>query len=180
MDWREECRRVHIEGMGQLVQDGRIPFRLKVYNSLGVNHPPDLVLKDGVDDSVRELLRTHVFAMFHSVALPAALYQSDTWQVDGQKITTYFGLSETLSFEEYEKEYIRILNEKFEGTAANLPPELMTEGIYTGIKGPQIMPVSFITPYVRDKDGALEFKDTKEVEGGISNLLPDWWETPVN
>jgi hypothetical protein len=180
MDWREECRRVHIDGMATLAQDGRIPFRLKAYNASGVSHRSDLVFQNGIDDSIRELLRTNVTTFLHAIALPAALFQSDTWQVDGQKITTYFGLSETLSFEEYEKEYIRILNEKFEGTAANLPPELMTEGIYTGIKGPQIMPVSFITPYVRDKDGALEFKDTKEVEGGISNLLPDWWETPVN
>ena len=112
--------------------------------------------------------------------MPAALYQSDTWQVDGSKFAAYFGLSATLSFEKYEEEYIRILDEKFEGTAANLPQELCVEGLFTGIKGPRIMPVNFVTPYSRDKDGVLEFKDTREVEGAFSNLLPDWWETTVN
>lgn len=129
---------------------------------------------------MRELLRTHVSAMFHSVALPAALYQSNTWQVDGSKFAAYFGLSATLSFEKYEEEYIRILDEKFEGTAANLPQELWVEGLFTGIKGPRIMPVSFVTPYSRDKDGVLEFKDTREVENAVSSLLPDWWKTTVN
>jgi len=166
MDWKEECRRVHIAGMATLALDGRIPFLLKVYDASGVSHKSDLVLENGVDDSIRELLRASAAVMFHKIALPAALIQSDTWQVDGHKFAAFFGLSETLPLDEYEKEYIRILNEKFKGTAANLPPELMTEGIATCIKGPKIMPVSFITPYSRDKDGALEFKDTMELGGG--------------
>jgi len=138
------------------------------------------VLQNGVDEPIRELLRTNVTALFRRVMLPAVLIQSDTWQVDGSKFATFFGLSETISFEEYEKEYIRILNEKFEGTAANLPQELMTEGIVTSIKGPKIMPISFLTPYERDKEGALEFKETKEIEGASISLLPDWWNVPVN
>jgi len=163
-----------------LAQNGRIPFLLKLYDSSGVNLGRDLVLQNGVDDAIRELLRTDVFAMFRQAVLPAALIQSDTWQVDGRKFAVHFGLSAALSPEEYEKEYTRILKEKFEGTAANLPQEMMTEGLWTHVKGPKILPVSFITPYSKDKDGALEFQDTLEMAGGSNSLLPDWWKTVVN
>lgn len=180
MDWQEECRRVHIEGMGNLVQDGRIPFLLRVYNAAGAQLHHDLILPNGVDDTIRELLRTKVYTMFRATALPAALIQSDSWAVDGRKFAARFGLNEMLSPEEYEEEYSRVMNDQFDGTAENLPQELRKETIFTYIKGPMIPPVCFMTPYSKDTNGALEFQETTMVAGGSSSLLPDWWDETIN
>ena len=180
MDWKEECRRVHLEGMNALAREGRMPFRFRVYNADGVAADPDLVVPEGVDDKVRDFFCTKVFPLFQRFQAPAGLMQMDTWQVDANKFAVHFGLSMPCDSAEFVKEYFRILNEKFNGTAANLPPELMIEGMITTIKGPKIMPVSFITQYSRKEDGTLEFRDTKELEEDLNTLLPDWWETVVN
>ena len=180
MDWREECRRVHLDGMGTLVQNGRVPFILRVYNSEGVAHSPDLVLPNGVDDVMRELLCTKVYTMFRITALPAALIQSDSWAVNGKKFAAHFGLAASLSPEKYEEEYCRVLNEQFEGTAENLPPDIRSEVIFTYIKGPLVQPVCFMTPYSKDTKGAFKFQETQVMNGGSSALLPDWWNTTIN
>jgi hypothetical protein len=180
MNWKEECRRVHLEGMNALAREGSMPFRFRVYNADGVAADPDLVVPEGVDGKVYDFLRTKVFLLFQHFQAPAALMQMDTWQVNGNKFAVHFGLSMPCDSAEYKKEYSRILNEKFKGTAANLPPELITEGMITTIKGPKIMPVSFITQYSRKEDDTLEFRDIKELEKDLNPLLPDWWETVIN
>lgn len=180
MDWREECRKVHTEGLNKLARDGRLPFLLRPYSDAGVHFYRDLILQNGIGDPEREKLRTITVELFRRTALPAALIQSDTYQVDARKFSTHFGLSAELSPEEYQEEYLRILDEKFKGTAENLPQELWTDGIITCIKGPKILPINFITSYHKDEDGALEFEDTDELAGAVINLLPDWWETTIN
>lgn len=180
MDWREECRRVHAEGLNKLAKDGYLPFLLRPYNGSETHILKDMILRNGVDDYVREKLRTVVVEFFRRFSLPAVLIQSDTYQVDGYKFRQYFGLPENLPPDRFQEEYGRILDEKFEGTAEKLPQELWIDGIITCIKGPMVLPISFATSYHKDNDGALKFDETNELEGGYVNLLPDWWEASIN
>jgi hypothetical protein len=180
MDWREECRRVHDEGLQKLVQDGCIPFRLRPYNNAGKSPLHDLIFEDGIGDGGRQALKSIAILTFSKIHLPAALIQSDAMMVDMPKFIKYFGLSSDLSPFAVQDEYSRILAERFDGTAENLPQELWTDIIFTYIKGPQIMATGFQTAYQKDAEGRVKFKLTGEVPEALSNILPDWWENTIN
>lgn len=179
MDWRTECSKMHEEGLRTLQKTGVLPFRLRAYNEDGSLRRHDLVFENGLNDLSRNILQTMVPKMFREVCLPAALIQSDSWSVHGPRFRAYFGLPVVSSLEQYEKSYLRILKEKFDGTAANLPPEVMSEAILTSIKGPQVMPFIFLTPYKKDAAAHVTFESTKEQAVPWFNLLPDWWDSTI-
>ena len=60
-----------------------------------------------------------------------------------------------MTFEEYQKEYLRILNGQFGGTMANLPPSLRSDALVTGIKGPRVEPICICSPYHKDDSGKI-------------------------
>lgn len=153
---------------------------LRAYSSDGTPTIPDLVLPSGVDNVSRKILRTIVPITFAGISLPVALMQSDARAVDGHKFASYFGISEKISVEEYTAKYCRILHEKFEDTAANLPSELWADILITCIKGPLVMPLSFITYYQKSTEGKIEFQPAKEEAQFSLGLLPDWWKETIN
>jgi len=180
MDWREICRKVHDEGLLTLSKGESLPFMVRAYDHNGSAAQRDLLLSNGLDDAARLALRMTTQSVFSEIHLPAALVQSDAMAVDGAKFAKYFGLTEKLSIREYEKEYIRILTERFDGTMANLPRALWTDALVTSIKGPQIMPVNFMTFYEKNAKGKIEFGPTKENPAAEVNFVPDWWKNTIN
>ena len=180
MDWREICRKVHDEGIQTLSKGESLPFMVRAYDHNGCAAQRDLLLTNGIDDAGRAALRTMTREIFSEIHLPAALVQSDAMAVDGSKFAKYFGLAEKIPFKEYEKEYIRILAERFDGTVANLPRELWVDALVTSIKGPQIMPANFMTFYEKNAKGKIEFAPTEERPAAAVNFLPDWWKNTIN
>jgi hypothetical protein len=180
MDWREICLKVHNEGLQKLSKNGSIPFLLRAYSYSGTPILEDLVFPAGVNDATRMILKTMVPYTFSKVHLQVALMQSDARAVDGHKFASLFGISKEISVEEYEKEYTRILHEKFEDTVANLPSELWADILITCIKGPLVMPISFITYYQKSTEGKIELEPVKEEAQFSLGLLPDWWEETIN
>lgn len=77
MDWREECRRVHWEGLATLKREGRLGFMLRPYEDKGERVRRDLICEDGLSDGHREVLRTVVAAIFRRFPPPAVLTQAD-------------------------------------------------------------------------------------------------------
>ena len=180
MDWREICLKIHNEGLEKLSKSGSIPFLLRPYSYDGTPILEDLVFSTGVNDATRTILRTMVPYTFSKIHLQAALMQSDARAVDGRKFAAYFGISKGISVEEYKKEYTRILHEKFEDTVANLPSELWADILITCIKGPLVMPISFVTYYKKSAEGKIEAEPVKEETQFALDMLPDWWEDTIN
>lgn len=180
MDWRAECLKVHNEGLASLVRDGRLPFRLRPYDDLSRQPPDDLILQGGVSDVARILLETVVTKAFRRFQIPAALIQCDTMQVSSRDFAAHFGLSPEMSFDEYQKEYLRILNGQFGGTMANLPRSLWSDAVVTGVKGPKIDPICICSPYHKDDSGKIVADPAQDHVMGFINVLPDWWEPVVN
>jgi len=140
----------------------------------------DLILLDGIDDAARAILKTMVPLTFSEMHLQAALMQSDARAVNGAKFSSYFGISWKIPKKEYIKKYNRILHEKFEGTVANLPQELWTDILITCIKGPLVMPISFVTYYKKSAEGKIEAEPIKEETQFVLDMLPDWWKDTIN
>ena len=180
MNWHDECTKVHNEGLASLLRHGRIPFLLRPYDELGGHPLPDMISTDGIDDFMRWVLRTKAVAVFRRWELCAALMQSDTMQVDGHKFAQHFGLSRTLSPEEYQQEYLRILDKDFAGSVANMPRDLWQDAIATSIKGPKIPVIFLRTIYHKDTAGKVVLEDTERYSHGFMNIIPDWWEPVKN
>jgi hypothetical protein len=184
MDWNEECRRVHREGLEARAkmpyENAGLPFRLRPYDETGEHPDKDLVFQQGVDDARRALLRILVVPVFRKVGTPAVLVQADARIGKMPEIAGHFGWPADLGFEEYEKRYSRILKEQYDGTIANMPPHLWVDAIFTTIKGPKIIPFIISTPYHAGEHGEVVYEEAMETSGVVSPLLPDWWESPVN
>jgi hypothetical protein len=180
MDWREICLKVHNEGLEKLSKSGSLPFLLRAYSHDGTPYMKDLVLQNGIDDASRTILKTVVPYTFSEIHLQVALMQSDARAVDGHKFARYFGISENILVKEYKKEYSRILHEKFEDSVVNLPSELWADILITCIKGPLVMPLSFITFYQKSAEGKIEFQPVKEETQFSLGMLPDWWKDTIN
>jgi hypothetical protein len=179
MDWQAECRRIHDEGLLKLNRDGCLPFLLRLYDDNGRALGEDLILQDGLDDITRKRLLVYVLEMFPKIHLPAALVQSDTRAVNGVKFRKYFGLPAVMPHEEFQKIYGRILTERFDGTAANLPQEVWNDMLFTTLKGPQILPINYSTFYTKDATGQIKAVDTVGMTELANYFLPDWWNTTI-
>jgi hypothetical protein len=180
MDWREICLKVHNEGLEKLSKRGSVPFLLRSYSYDGTPILEDLVIEAGINNAMRTVLSTVVPYTFSKIHLQVALMQSDARAVNREKFASYFGISRKIPNEEYVKEYTRILHEKFEDTVANLPSELWADILITCVKGPLVMPLSFITYYQKSTEGKIEFQPAKEEAQFSLGLLPDWWKETIN
>ena len=101
-------------------------------------------------------------------------------QVSNRDFAAHFGLSPEMSFDEYQKEYLRILNSQFGGTMANLPRSLWSDAVVTGVKGPKIDPICMCNPYRKENGGKIVIDPRQDSAMGFINVLPDWWEPVVN
>ena len=179
MDWKAECQRVHDEGLANLIRDGRIPFRLRPYQPSG-RHPEDLLLGDGLSDCSRMLLQTVTVDLLRKFKVAAAFIQSDSMTVNSTAFAEHFRLPETMAFEKYQEEYLRILNKDFGGTMANLPRHLWSGAIITGLKGPKIETICVCNPYRKDDSGKIMIDPPHSYSMGFIDVLPDWWEPVKN
>jgi hypothetical protein len=182
MDWQDVVRETHRLGLEerakQPFEGGGIPFRLRPYMN-PETHGGDLEWKEGLDDTRRRVLQGIVI-LFRVTKLRAALVQSDVMMVDSPAFMAYFGLSTKLIAQQYQEEYLHILNERFDGTVANLPRELWQDCIVTAIKGPKVAPFMLCTPYHGGGDGEVVYEESVETDGGEWGVLPDWWDETVN
>jgi len=170
---------VHWEGLATLKRDRHLSFLLRPYENKGERHRRDLVLKDGLSDDARAMLRTVVAATFRMFPPAAVLTQADGMELRSENFCVYFGIQAALAPEKFYEEYNRILNERFDGTMANLPAQLWCETVVTAIKGPKTEPTLIHTVYRRTPDGEIELGATEERYTAFESVLPDWWEETV-
>lgn len=183
MDWKEQCRKVHREGLDARAkmpyENARIPFRLRPYGESG-RYANELIFEEGIDDLRRMLLRKMALPLFRKFNVAAVLIQSDARMAKMPEIISHFGWPEDLSYQEYADRYSQVLSEQFDGTTANLPRGLWTDAIFTIVKGPRTISFGMSTAYAAGERNNVVYGATTECPGMISEILPDWWESTVN
>ena len=181
MNWQQECKSEHAISVEILREAGRCPFRLHVYPPATSKAQHELVWMEpeGLSDENRERLR-RMNATWRIHSPTAVLMTSDTWQTDSQKFSRHFGIPLNLPYEEFQKRYSQVLDEKFDGTLANVPNEVKIEAVVTMIKGPKIGQFSELTFYRRKQSRIIitETRDTTNYYGQL-NLIPDWWDRTI-
>ncbi len=181
MNFYAECRRIHAMGLVERAkggyEHGRIPFTLIPFRANGTPMKP-IMDPGGLSDEGRHMLK-RLPALFALMNVSAALIQSDSMFVQSPKFTEYFGLSPSLSLDAYSDEFRRILDEKFEGTMANLPRELWRDAIFTCVKGPKVPMLMISHTFKPDADGRVIYEPYYESANFEANILPDWWGPTV-
>lgn len=174
--WENELDRHHQTSMKHLRQSGQCPFLLRIY---GQDRRCSLVWlsREGLSLDGRQRLKG-LNKTFPETNPPAVLITSDSWQARMDKICERFGLPLDISFEDYEREFMKIRDEQFGGWLANFPDDLKGEALTTVIKGAKIGMISKLTFYRRE-EGKVIVEKTIENRFGISGLVPDWWPVTV-
>lgn len=134
-------------------------------------------------------------AVMHALAKTAKEFKTqaivivnDVRWLKSDSFSAYFKLPKPgeISLEEWQQKYLEILNTRYHGTVANMPPELWSEALVVAIKGPYIKQRSLIEGYREGVGDSImwdghpleeEFEAKGEVTT-IINVLPEWWEEP--
>lgn len=183
MDWHAECRRIHQTAVGERCNPAStlrvIPFSLFSYIHPEVP-PAVLVLANGVSDEDRDRLRILSLRIYRPMKLHAAIVCSDSHFVELPTVAAHMGIDPGLPDEKKLEEYQRILEEKYDGTQANLPVNWQSHCLLTSLKGPQIKPFSLFTEYRFKPEGGAEVVRERDEWDHINNVLPDWWDVTVH
>jgi hypothetical protein len=112
----------------------------------------------------------------------AVILISDTRWIDADKVQDFLGIKPIaeIGVEAWQKEYRRILTEKFDGQIRNLPRPLWSEAILIVMKGPELkgkIP-SVMARYEAGPGDTIRWIPTlanTEQHTAKFDLLPDWW-----
>lgn len=182
MDWHKEMRRVHREALdkrAELPFEGhQIPFLMRAYARPDApQRYADLVEPCGLDEqTLFSISRSLPF--FRVLKQPAVLICADSRRVLSEEFNAYFGLGAVTDADECRRQYAAILKQHG-GEMKYLPREVWKDAIMTAIKGPEIVPMMIETSYWADAEGRIVYGETREGAHPISNVLPDWWDTPI-
>jgi hypothetical protein len=112
----------------------------------------------------------------------AVVLVTDTRWTTNEEVQDFLGIKSIseIGLEAWQKQYRRILTEKYDGQVKNLPRQYWHEAIVVIMKGPELkgkIPMR-IALYERGENDAIRWLLPKKgTEYGAShfNLLPDWW-----
>jgi hypothetical protein len=149
------------------------------YNSFIVYFNPAgettvVMAPEGLSPALRPRIKA-ISILLRAIQAPAAIFQSDTRQVNMDKFLDYFRLG-GLKVSAAKQVYSRILTEQFGGSVANMPRALWYDAIITCLRGPKLPVLGLSTVYRGGPDNTCVFEPTRE-RGVLVNVLPEWWDT---
>lgn len=109
----------------------------------------------------------------------AVILIADARCVEEETICAKLGIRPTseIGVAEFQRQYVNIRRERFDGDAGNFPRDWYTELILVVAKGPTI-PVMVRVAYYTVKGESIRWIDPPKKANyteGYFNLLPDWW-----
>lgn len=180
MDFQEQCRLQHrsmtyIRSHRSYAQ-GTLPLLLRVFTK----QTPQGYLLQCPEEMPRNVFIKSTHYILSTMQATAVILTADGRSLNSNLFAQRFGLSIDADFS---RNYLRILNEQFDGTMANLPTDLWQDSITTVVKGPHFLSFGCYCIYTLQGEDGVAFQPVIEIseQKGIMDfgILPDWWQTPL-
>jgi hypothetical protein len=152
--------------------------------ALGPELEPSIIpLKWNTNREKEILMQSIAMTARQTGTVAVALVTDSRWCLL-DKFAKYFHLPpiESMTLQEWQRQYHEILHGVYGGSMEYLPRELWGEGVVVAIKGPALEPRTVTATYSEGPNDTIKWEDGpcegKEISSEIG-ILPNWWDEPT-